>query len=455
MTLRDLIERKRDGGHIDAAEWHAFARDLAAGTLPDYQVSALLMAIYFRGLTDDEIVGLTEGMLGSGRTLELAHLKARRVDKHSVGGVGDKVSIVLAPLVAACGVAVPMVSGRGLGHTGGTLDKLEAIPGFHTRLSLSQAAAQVERIGCVLMGQTGEIAPADRVLYAMRDATATVESIPLMASSIMSKKLAEGLNGLVLDVKTGAGAFLPTLDDDLALTRTMIALGARHGCPVVALLTDMDSPLGIACGNANEIVESVQSLKGGGPPDLRELVLRFGAEMLVLGGVEDDLAAARTRLERAISSGRALEKFREIVAAQGGDPAVCDDPALVVPSARVREAYGSPRDGIVQRVEPRAVGKGITAMGGGRTKMADLIDPTVGFQILAKPGDRVARGQPIATILARDDASAAAGRAALDAAFVVGDGDVVRRPLISHRVTAAGVEALAARQSDGPLGTTR
>jgi pyrimidine-nucleoside phosphorylase len=442
MRLRDLIERKRDGGAIAADDWRAFARELAAGTLPDYQVSALLMAVYLRGMSDDETVALTEGMLGSGRTLELSHLAARRVDKHSVGGVGDKVSIVLAPVVAACGVAVPMVSGRGLGHTGGTLDKLEAIPGFHTRIPLTQAAAQVERIGCVLMGQTGEIAPADRTLYALRDATATVESIPLIASSIMSKKLAEGLNGLVLDVKTGAGAFLPTLDDDLTLTRTMIALGARHHCPVVALLTDMDSPLGVACGNANEIVESVQSLKGGGPPDLRELVLRFGAEMLVLGGITADHAVARARLERAISSGKALEKFREVVAAQGGDPAVCDDPAAVVPAAKVRVAYLSLRDGIVQRVEPRAVGKGITAMGGGRMKMADAIDPAVGFQILAKPGDRVTRGQPLATILARDEATAAAGRAALDAAFVVGDGDVARRALVSHRVTAAGVEQL-------------
>jgi thymidine phosphorylase len=276
----------------------------------------------------------------------------------------------------------------------------------------------------------------------MRDATGTVASIPLIASSIMSKKLAEGLNGLVLDVKTGAGAFLPTLDDDLKLAAAMIALGALHACPVVALLTDMDSPLGIACGNANEIVESVQSLKGGGPPDLRELVLRFGAEMLLLGGVTDDPGDARARLERAISSGNALDKFREIVAAQGGDIAVCDDPALVVPAAKVREDYLSPRDGVVQRVEPRAVGKGITAMGGGRTKMADAIDPAVGFQILAKPGDRVARGQPLATILARDSDSAAAGRAALDAAFVLGDGEIIRRPLISHRVTGARVERL-------------
>jgi pyrimidine-nucleoside phosphorylase len=443
MTLRDLIERKRDGGHIDAADWGVLARDVAAGTLPDYQLAALLMAIWFRGMDDEETVALTEAMLRSGKVLELSHLKARRVDKHSVGGVGDKVSIVLAPLVAACGVAVPMISGRGLGHTGGTLDKLEAIPGLHTRVPLAQAAAQVERIGCVMVGQTGEIAPADRTLYALRDATATVESIPLIASSIMSKKLAEGLNGLVLDVKTGAGSFLPALDDELRLATTMIELGARHDCPVVALLTNMDSPLGVACGNANEVLEAVQALKGGGPPDVRELVLRFGAEMLVLGGVTADLADARTRLERAISSGKALDKFREVVVAQGGDPAVCDDPAVVLPAAPVREAYESPRGGVVQRVEPRAVGRGITAMGGGRTKMADVIDPAVGFQILARPGDRVTPGQPLATILARDVGSAAAGRAALDAAFVIGDDDVARRPLISHRVSAGGIERLA------------
>jgi pyrimidine-nucleoside phosphorylase len=443
MTVRDLIERKRDGGHISDAEWLAFARDVAAGAVPDYQAAALLMAIFLRGMTAGETAALTDAMIASGRTLQLGHLKARRVDKHSVGGVGDKVSIVLAPLVAACGVAVPMLSGRGLGHTGGTLDKLEAIPGFSTRLSLAQAAAQVERVGVVMMGQTAEIAPADRVLYSLRDATATVDCVPLIASSIMSKKLSESLNGLVLDVKTGAGAFLQTEDDALALTRAMIALGARRDCPVVALLTDMDSPLGIACGNANEVTEAVASLKGGGPPDLRELVLRLGAEMLVFGGITGDLADARARLERGISSGKALEKFREIVVAQGGDPAVCDDPAAVVPAPAIREAYPAPCDGVVQRVEPRAVGKGIAAMGGGRTKMADAIDPSVGFQILAKPGDRVTRGQPLATILARDADCAAAGRAALDSAFVIGDGEVLRRPLISHRVTADGVERLA------------
>ncbi|MFI5311907.1 MAG: thymidine phosphorylase, partial [Gemmatimonadales bacterium] len=374
MTLRDLIERKRDGGHIVEAEWDALARDVAAGKVPDYQLSALLMAIYFRGLGRDETVWLTDAMLRSGKALDLRHLSVGRVDKHSTGGVGDKVSLVLAPLVAACGAAVPMVSGRSLGHTGGTLDKLESIPGFNTRLSLAAAAAQVERLGCVIMGQTGEIAPADRKFYALRDATGTVESIPLIAASIMSKKLAEGLTGLVLDVKTGAGSFLQRLEDELHVAQEMIALGAAHHCPVVALLTNMDSPLGVACGNANELEEAVATLKGAGPADLRELTLRLGAEMLVLAGVADGVAAARERLEAALGNGAALDKFRAVVEAQGGDPRACDDPSRVVAQPALRVPYLARRDGVVQRVEPRVVGLGITAMGGGRATMDDTLD---------------------------------------------------------------------------------
>jgi len=443
MTLRDLIERKRDGGHINDAEWLTFARDVAAGKLPEYQVSALLMAIYFRGLTSDETAALTEAMLRSGRTLDLRHLTLGRVDKHSTGGVGDKVSLVLAPLVAACGAAVPMVSGRGLGHTGGTLDKLESIPGFNTRLSLAAAAAQVERLGCVIIGQTGEIAPADRKLYALRDATGTVDSIPLIAASIMSKKLAEGLTGLVLDVKTGAGSFLRGLGDELRAAQEMIALGLRHQCPVVALLTNMDSPLGTACGNANEVEEAITALKGGGPADLRELTLRLGAEMLLRAGAASDLSAARARLETAIGSGTALEKFRAMVEAQGGDPRVCDDPSRVLRQPGLRVSYVASRDGVVQRVEPRAVGMGITAMGGGRSAMEDTVDSSVGFLITARPGDRVRRGASLATIQARDESSAAAGRGALDSAIVIGDGPIAPRPLVSHRVTVAGVETVA------------
>ena len=442
MTLRDLIERKRDGGHIPASEWREFTRALGAGELPDYQVSALLMAIFFRGLADDETVALMEGMIASGKALQLDHLTTGRVDKHSTGGVGDKVSLILAPLVAACGVTVPMMSGRGLGHTGGTLDKLESIPGFDTGLSLAQATAQIERLGCALLGQTGEIAPADKKLYAMRDATATVEAIPLIAASIMSKKLSESLTGLVLDVKTGAGAFLPKLDDSISLAQTMIRLGARHGVPVVALLTNMDAPLGVACGNANEVVESIETLRGAGPADLRELTLRLGSEMLVLGGAASTIEAARGQLERAIASGAALEKFRAIVAAQGGDPRVCDEPRAVVAQPEVSESFVATHEGYVTRIDPRTVGKGITTMGGGRTTMDAAVDHSVGFLITARLGQRVRKGDQLAVIQARDARTCALGRAALTLAFSVDEHATPVPPLVSHRINSDGVQLL-------------
>ena len=442
MTLRGLIERKRDGGRIGPDEWHAFAREVAAGSVPDYQVAALLMAICERGLSPEETAALTEAMLRSGKAFDFSHLAVGRVGKHSTGGVGDKVSIVLAPLVAACGAAVPMISGRGLGHTGGTLDKLESIPGFNTRLSLAAATAQVERIGCVIIGQTSEIAPADRKLYALRDATGTVASVPLIAASIMSKKLAEGLTGLVLDVKTGIGAFLPTLEEEIAVATQMVELGTYHACPVVALLSNMDFPLGRSCGNGNEVTEAVAALTGGGPPDLRALTLRLGAEMLVLARVARDPGGARTMLEHALDSGVALEKFRAMVEAQGGDPGVCDAPRRVLAQPGLRVPYVAPRHGIVQRVNARLIGEGITALGGGRRTMEDAIDPAVGFELAAAPGDTVRGGDLLATILARDDAGVAAGRATLDAAIAIGDAPVRLPPLVSHRVTAAGVEAL-------------
>lgn len=439
MEARTLIERKRNGGRIDAAEWRLLMKQYAAGEVPDYQMAALAMAIYFVGLDRDEIVALTNAMLESGATLHLDHLPAGRVDKHSTGGVGDKVSLVLAPLVAACGVAVPMMSGRGLGHTGGTLDKLEAIPGFRTDLTLADATRQLEAIGCALIGQTREIAPADRKLYALRDATATVESIPLISASIMSKKLAEGLTALVLDVKYGSGAFLPELDRGLTLARTMIELGADHGCPVVALLTAMDRPLGRACGNALEVEESIAAVRGEGPADLMEVTYALGAEMLVLGGAAATRSEARRRMEVAISSGRAARKFQEIIEAQGGNPAVVDDPGLL-PQAAECELFVAPRDGVVAQVEPRAIGRGITALGGGRTRVEDTVDPAVGFVITARPGDVVRAGEPLATIFARDAAGVAAGRAALAESIRLADDADPPLPLISHRVTQAGVE---------------
>jgi pyrimidine-nucleoside phosphorylase len=335
-----------------------------------------------------------------------------------------------------------MMSGRGLGHTGGTLDKLEAIPGFRTDLPLAQATAQLERFGCALIGQTREIAPADRKLYALRDATATVESIPLIAASIMSKKLAEGLTGLVLDVKRGSGAFLPELDRGLELAKTMIALGADHGCPVVALLTAMDRPLGRACGNAVEVEEAIMALRGTGPADLMAVTYALGADMLVLGGAARDRDDARTRMEEAIASGRAARLFQAIIEAQGGNPAVVDDPGLL-PQAPARALYRAPRSGTIAQVEPRAVGRGITALGGGRTRVEDTVHPAVGFVITARPGDIVREGDPLATILAQDQNGLDAGRAALDLAIRLAD-DVDDAdpplPLISHRVTGAGVE---------------
>lgn len=439
MLARALIERKRDGGRITPAEWRALMSRYAADEVPDYQMAALAMAIYFNGLDRAETVALTDAMLHSGAMLDLGHLKAARIDKHSTGGVGDKVSLVLAPLVASLGVAVPMMSGRGLGHTGGTLDKLESIPGFRTDLTLARATEQIERLGCALIGQTREIAPADRRLYALRDATATVESIPLIAASIMSKKLAEGLTGLVLDVKRGSGAFLPELDRGLALARTMIELGADHGCPVVTLLTAMDRPLGRACGNALEVEESIMALRGEGPPDLMAVTYALGAEMLVLGGVATNRDDARRRMEVAISSGKAAAKFQQIIEAQGGNPRVLDDPSLL-PQAAECELYLAPQDGVVAQVEPRAIGRGITALGGQRTKVEDGVDYGVGFVVTARPGDVVRAGEPLATVFARDRDGIAIGLAALRESIRIADEADPPLPLISHRVTEAGVE---------------
>jgi pyrimidine-nucleoside phosphorylase len=439
MDARRTIEKKRDGGRLAPDEWEAFIRAYAMGEIPDYQMSAFLMACFIRGLDRAETSALTDAMLHSGRRLDLASLGRPRIDKHSTGGVGDKVSLILAPLISCLGVAVPMMSGRGLGHTGGTLDKLESIPGFRTRLSLAEARAQLERIGCALIGQTDEIAPADRKMYALRDATATVEAIPLISASIMSKKLAEGLTGLVLDVKRGSGAFLPALDDELELARTMVALGADHGCPVVALLTAMDRPLGRACGNALELEEAIHALKGEGPTDLMEITLALGSEMLQLAGAATDARDARHRMEDAIVGGAAARQFQRIIEAQGGNPAVVDDPALL-PQATECEIYVAPRDGVVAGVAPRTIGYGITRLGGGRTKLTDTVDPTVGFVVSARPGDWVDAGEPLATLFARDVAGIAAGRQCLDDAIAIADSAEPPLPLISHRVSQAGAE---------------
>jgi pyrimidine-nucleoside phosphorylase len=441
MLAHRLIERKRDGGRLEPGEWRALTLAYAAGHIPDYQMAAFLMACFIRGMDRGETSALTDAMLESGERLRLTDLGVPRVDKHSTGGVGDKVSIVLAPLVASLGVAVPMMSGRGLGHTGGTLDKLESIPGFRTSLTLTETRAQLQRIGCAMLGQTTEIAPADRKMYALRDATVTVDSIPLIAASIMSKKLAEDLTGLVLDIKRGSGSFLPSLESELELAETMIRLGADHDCPVIALITAMDRPLGRACGNALEVEEAIHTLRGEGPPDLLEVTYSLGAEMLVLAGVANDTDDARRQLERALASGRAAERMEALIEAQGGNPSVVEDPA-VLPQAAACEIFCSQRRGFVAHVEPRAVGRGIIALGGGRTSMEDVIDPTVGFVITARPGDWVELGEPLATIFAPDRAGIEVGRAALRQAIVIADEADPPLPLVSHRVTHAGVEVV-------------
>ncbi len=442
MIVPRLIERKRDGQPLEASELRELILAYAEDRVPDYQIAALLMAIYFRGLDRTEMNALMDAMLDSGKRLDLSRLALPRIDKHSTGGVGDKVSLVLAPLIASLGVAVPMMSGRGLGHTGGTLDKLQSIPGFRIGLSIEEAERQLARIGCAMLSQTDEIVPADRKLYALRDATATVEVIPLIASSIMSKKIAESLTGLVLDIKRGSGSFLPKLDDELALATAMIDLGAQHDCPVVALVTAMDRPLGWACGNALEVAEAIEVLLGAGPADLLEVTLALGAEMLQLAAVASTAAGARELMRESIASGKALRKLEEIIAAQGGDKRVVRDLSLL-PQAPHRSIFEAPRDGVVRAVEPRAVGYGVIALGGGRRNMEDEVDPSVGYVITAKPGHKVKKGQPLATIHARTRADLKVGAKALREAIEIGDREADALPLVSHRVTVRGVEVLA------------
>jgi pyrimidine-nucleoside phosphorylase len=437
MVVPRLIERKRDGGTLTAAEWRTLIDAYAAGQVPDYQMAALAMAIFFRGLDDAELSALTDAMLASGDRLRFDGEPRPRIDKHSTGGVGDKTSLLLAPMLAACGVLVPMMSGRGLGHTGGTLDKLESIAGFTTGLSLAATEAQVRSLGVAMIGQTAEIAPADGKLYALRDVTGTVESIPLISASIMSKKLAEGLNGLVLDVKIGSGAFLPEPERALALAETMIGLGAARGCPTVALVTAMDRPLGVACGNALEVAEAIAGLHGAGPADLMALTYALGEEMLLLSGIDTEHAAARRRLERVIESGAAVELLAKLVAAQGGDAGMIEHPERL-PRAPVRRDVVAGESGVVVQVEPRAIGRAIIDLGGGRRVASDRVLPDVGVEVPVKPDDRVRRGDRLAVVHARSDEAALAAEKALHEAIVIGEAAGASLPLISWRVTAGG-----------------
>jgi len=394
MRAVDIIRAKRDGAILDREAIDAFVAGVLDGSWADYQTSALLMAIVLRGMTAAETATLTEAMVRSGRVVDLSGLSRPTVGKHSTGGVGDKVSIVLAPAVAACGAAMPKMSGRGLGHTGGTLDKLESIPGFRVALSPDEFVHVLETVGCVIAGQTADIAPADKVLYALRDVTATIESVPLIAASVMSKKLAEGSRALVLDVKCGRGAFMKTLDDARGLARSLVAIGTAHGVRTEAFVTAMDHPLGTAVGNALEVAECLEVLAGGGPPDLRALVETLGGRALELAGRAAGPEEARARIRSVLDDGRARATLRAMVDAQGGDPRVIDEPARL-PRAAVVTTVAADRAGVVAAIDAEAVGRAAVLLGAGRDRAGDPVDHAAGLRLRVQPGERVAAGAPL------------------------------------------------------------
>ncbi len=413
-----LIRKKRDGGELSRDEIYSVVAGHVAGEIPDYQVAAWLMAVYFQGLNRRETADLTQAMVDSGDTVDLGSLPGITVDKHSTGGVGDKTTLVLAPLLAAAGLTMAKMSGRGLGHTGGTLDKLEAIPGFRTDLSPDQMVDQVKRIGLAVVAQTGRLVPADGLLYALRDVTATVDSLPLIASSIMSKKIAAGAQAIILDVKTGVGAFMTRPEDAFALAEAMVSIGAAVGRSVQALVTDMSQPLGLAVGNALEVIEAVETLHGRGPQDLRDLCLALGGKLLAscTGATEDE---ATRRLSVLLDDGSALERFREFVAAQGGDSAVADRPREVLPAAATTVALAALRSGYVGAIDALAVGDAARALGAGRLKKTDIIDPAAGLMLKVKVGDIVAANDTWVTMYGSDETRLRQGKALLAAAIKI------------------------------------
>lgn len=424
MRSVDIILKKRNGGVLGRDEIDFFVQGVASGSLPDYQASALLMAIVLKGMTSEETTNLTDAMLRSGSRLDLSDIPGPKVDKHSTGGVGDKSSLVVAPVVAACGALVPMMSGRGLGHTGGTLDKLESIPGFRTDLSIAEMKASLAAIGCALIGQSSAIAPADRKLYGLRDVTGTIESIPLISASIMSKKIAEGTDALVLDVKTGAGAFMKTQADARTLAESLVRIGTAFGVKTQAVITAMDWPIGRAVGNANEVIESIETLKGRGPADLVEGSLDLAERMLMSSGVARDRPMAKTLARKAIDSGQAVEKFRAIIARQGGDPRVIDDYGRLpkAPNEHVVQAQSA---GFVTALDAGLIGGASVMLGGGRDTAEDAIDPGVGIIISATVGDAVQKGDAILRLHYRDTARLQAALPLIQQAVRVGP---VRRP---------------------------
>ena len=432
-TVPELIVAKRDGGTLTADEIRWLIQSYATGAIPGYQMSALAMAILFRGMSDDETVALTLAMRDSGTVIDLSDIPGAKIDKHSTGGVGDKVSICLAPLVAACGVRVPMVSGRGLGHTGGTLDKLEAIPGFRVDISTERFRELVRTVGTAMAGQTSEIAPADKKLYALRDVTGTVESVPMIVASILSKKLAEGIDGLVLDVKVGSGAFMKTESSARTLAETLVRVARGAGKQCVALLTRMDRPLGRAVGNALETAEAFDVLHGRGPADLVECTMALGAEMLLMGNAAPTIELARERLMRAVKDRSGLAVARRMVEEQGGDPALVDDPTKL-PVATRRVAVRAERDGWIVVIDTHAVGTAAIALGAGRTRADDVIDPRVGFVFERTVGSEVRAGDIVAWIVCDDDSRVTAVQERLAQAIEIAGSAPAERSLIIGRV---------------------
>jgi len=428
----DVIRQKRDGIELSRQEIEAFVQAYTRGDVPDYQVSAWLMAVVLRGMTRAETAALTDAMLRSGEVLDFSSLPQKKVDKHSTGGVGDKTSLVLAPLAAAAGIAVPMISGRGLGHTGGTLDKLEAIPGFNVNLPLAEFRRVLESCGCAMIGQTAEIAPADRKLYALRDVTATVESPYLICASIMSKKLAEGLDGLVLDVKTGSGAFMKNEKDAAFLAGLMVETGERMGKQVIALLTDMDQPLGNMIGNALEVIEVVDVLRGKGPEDLRELCHHLAGWMLHVGGISPTVAEGTQLSAKLISSGKALEKFTQMIELQGGDVRIVDDTTRL-PQAKQKVQITSPAGGFIGSMQCEQIGTACVILGGGRERKEDSVDHAVGIVLQKKVGDPVSVGEPLCTIHYNSTERADRARKLILESIRIDDAAPMKRPLI-HRV---------------------
>jgi len=424
-----ILERKRDGKTLTRAEIDFLIGGYTRGEVPDYQMAAFAMAVNFQGLSDDETTDLTRAMLHSGEILDLSDLEGPKVDKHSTGGVGDKTSLILAPLAATCGVTIPMISGRALGHSGGTLDKLESIPGFRVGLSLDEFRKTLRAHKLSFIGQTAEIAPADKKLYALRDVTGTVPVLPLIVASIMGKKLAEGIDALILDVKTGDGAFMQREEDSILLAERMVAIGRGMGKRVAAVITDMNEPTGRMIGNSLEIEESIMTLRGQGPKDLTDLSVELAAWMLVLTSVQPDLDAGRKRIREAITSGAGLERLRQVIEAQGGDPRVCDDPKHL-PHARHRHEIKAESGGILQRIGCRAAGEASMILGAGRDTVADPIDPAVGIELGFKVGEPVEKGDVLATLHYNDERRLDGALARLAGAFEVRQEALTPRPLV-------------------------